>query len=159
MQQTIITDASVFDFVKALLTDKKTYAKYTDKLKDKNFFMCMRMIAKQYPLQVNAVNLNGINKVGILDFFHFRLCKDGQYPPKWLRVSGGSENVTKEEKLIKEIKKDTKVCLMLLEHLGVEYKSLIELIYADFVMVEREYNNLLLSISGKMKKTQKLSHV
>lgn len=154
----IITSATPFEFVKALLTDKKTYAKYTKKVKESNHFMCMRMIAKQYPTQANAVNLNGIDRTAVLDFFHYRLCKDGSYAPQWLRVKGGSDSVSKEEKLLKEIKKNTEHCIMFLDHLGIEMKSLEELIYIDYVLIETEFNNLILAIEGKMKKNQKITH-
>lgn len=152
----IISDLDLFEFVKVLLTDKQRYAKCTDKLKSKHFFMTQRMLAKQFPVQINKGNINGLNYVAILDAYHFRLCKDGALPPKWLYTSGGKDSgKNKNQVLYDNIRKDKTTCLAVLESLGIELKSLEDLIKIDYTFVEKEYNSVLLMFAGKVKKTQK----
>lgn len=152
----VVNEASPFDFVKALLTNKKQYAKFTNKLKEKSFFMAQRFLSKQYPVQINTGNLNGIDRVAILDLYHFKLCNDGGMIPRWLYTKGGDDlNISKEEKLFREIKSNTEICIQLLENFDIELKSLDDLIHRNYVYVEAEFNKLKDAHEGKVKKKRK----
>jgi hypothetical protein len=149
----ITNSIDLFGFVKALLTNKKLYASFTNKVKTDNFFMTQRMLAKGYPIQINAANKNGINQIAILDAYHIKLCADGTNPPSWLYAKAGKDDKskTKEQILYADIIANAYAYELLITEFGIEHKSLYELINEEYTYVLSEFNSIKNAINGKIK--------
>lgn len=154
MQIEITHTIDLFGFINALLCDTKKYATFTNKLKASHFFMTQRMLAKKYPMQINAANLNGINQIAILDMYHNKLCRDGQMPPAWLRTKSGKANtiISKEEQLLNDIKSNLELMSLLLIEFDIEYKSLVQLVNEDYTFVKTEFTKLQQAANGTLPK-------
>ncbi|WNN12286.1 hypothetical protein MA9V2_037 [Chryseobacterium phage MA9V-2] len=149
----VITTVDLFGFVKALLTDKDMYAKFTSQVKAQHFFMTQRMLSKQYPRQMQKANVQGIDPVAILDSYHFRLCNHGHRPPQWLYAKGGKEEVaTKEQMLYNKITEDKAVYEYLLKQWQIEPKSVEQLIELRYDQVTKDYEEAIIAIVGQMKR-------
>ena len=122
METNVITKVDFFDFMRCFFNDDAKYQKLTQNAKKPHFFMWRRMMAIQYPIQMNA--LAGLDDVRIMDVLHKNfLCKEY---PRWLYTSSkGGDKEKQKESLLKKYTRD--ILDVFMEHYSMEWKSVLQL--------------------------------
>ena len=88
----------LFDFIKVLFTDPKEYSSIPNGEKRKQYFMCQRRFAIQFPMQANALQHLKINQSGVIDFWHAFMRKQYKFQPNWLYTKGVKKTQEIKEK-------------------------------------------------------------
>lgn len=89
-------------FLNCFFKDDLGYSKLKNSLKEKYFYLIIFILAKKYPDVINVLQLNTINKVGVLDVWHNKIIKDFKgYTPKW--AYGKIKNFNSNKSLFDEI--------------------------------------------------------
>jgi len=90
----------LFDFIKVLFNNPSEYSEIPPGEKRKQYFMCNRRFAIQFPMQANALQHLKINQAAVVDFWQRFMRKQYKYTPKWLYTKGVKKaQKTKEKKL------------------------------------------------------------
>lgn len=123
METNVITKIDFFDFMRAFFCDDAKYQKLTQNAKKPHFFMWRRMMAIQYPVQMNA--LSSLDDVRIMDVLHKNFLSS-EYP-KWLYTSSKNSDSNKKqsESLLKRYSRDILDAFM--ELYSMEWKSVLDL--------------------------------
>lgn len=100
----------LFDFVKVFF-DREKYKNVSENIKKKHYFMIMRFISIKYPIEANNFNLNGINQISTLDFWHDTLTKKFIGVPQFIYTKSKKKNtksISKEKSvlLLNDLDKD-----------------------------------------------------
>lgn len=158
METNVITKIDFFDFMRAFFCDDAKYQKLTQNAKKPHFFMWRRMMAIQYPVQMNA--LAGLDDVRIMDVLHKNFLTS-EYP-RWLYTSskGGSDKEAKKESLLKKYTRD--VIDLFMEHYSIEWKGVLDLeemfpslLYEELDRLDEDIHPQL--TKGKLSKSEKQS--
>lgn len=149
METNVITKIDFFDFMRAFFTDKVKYAKLTRNAKKPHIFMFRRMMAIQYPVQMNAIS--GVDDVRIMDALHKVFCT-GVYP-KWMYTSGSVDKQTKKKLIHTEYTREVLDTFM--EKREVEYKSVLLLEEFDPKFLKAELDTIQAELNPEMKKQTK----
>lgn len=91
----------LFDFINLIYTNPQEYSKITPGEKRKQFFMCQRRFAIQYPMQANVLQHVKINQSAVIDFWQNFLRKQNKFStwlPKWLYTKGVKKSQDVKEK-------------------------------------------------------------
>jgi len=133
----------LFDFIKILFTDPSQFKSISPGEKRKQYFMTIRRLAINFPLQANALQHIKINQSAVLDFWHIFLRKQYRFIPNWMYVKGIKKSQEIKEKklnvsndLIKEYCKAFKI-----DHKSV--RDALEFYPDEMIKELKEYENIL----------------
>jgi len=90
----------LFEFTKILFEQPGEWQDVTPGEKRKQFFMCNRRFAIQFPMQANALQHLKINQSGVVDFWQQFMRKQYQRTPGWMYTKGVKKAVEAKEKKI-----------------------------------------------------------
>lgn len=91
----------LFPFINLIYTNPQEYSNITPGEKRKQFFMCQRRFAIQYPMQANALQHLKINQNAVVDFWQIFLRRENKFSnwmPKWLYTKGVKKSQEVKEK-------------------------------------------------------------
>lgn len=89
---------SLFDFIKVLFENPKSYKKISNYDKAKFFFMTNRFMSIMYPMQANAFNNIKITQSVVLDYWQKNMTNIYNKVPKWIFVKGSKKQQTEKTK-------------------------------------------------------------
>jgi len=78
----------LFEFTKILFERPGEWQDITPGEKRKQFFMCNRRFAIQFPMQANALQHLKINQAGVVDFWQQFMRKQYNRTPGWMYTKG-----------------------------------------------------------------------
>lgn len=90
----------LFEFTKIIFENPGAYQDITPGEKRKQFFMCNRRFAIQFPMQANALQHLKINQVGVVDFWQQFLRKTYNRTPGWMYTKGVKKAKQEKEQKI-----------------------------------------------------------
>lgn len=96
----------LFDFIDALF-DKNKWKEIKEVDKRSSSFMTLRFLSIKYPEQVESMNIVGISKERILDFWHLYLTQKYTRKPNWIYTKTNPSKTKKEKDIFDKIKKET----------------------------------------------------
>jgi hypothetical protein len=88
----------LFNFIKVIFTNPNEYSSISLGEKRKQFFMCNRRFAIQFPLQANALQHLKINQAAVVDFWQRFLRKQYKHIPGWMYTKGIKKSQEVKEK-------------------------------------------------------------
>lgn len=94
---------SMFEFISCMF-DRRRYANLTEKDKNYHYFMTMRTLSTLFPVEIENYNIQGINQVAVLDYWHFRLSQKYKRQPRELFPTTKKAPTTKSK--VSKIKKE-----------------------------------------------------
>jgi len=106
----------LFEFTKILFEKPGEWQNISGGEKRKQFFMCNRRFAIQFPMQANALQHLKINQSGVVDFWQQFMRRQYSKTPGWMYTKGVKKAVQEKEskinvsgKLINEYAKRMKI--------------------------------------------------
>jgi hypothetical protein len=88
----------LFPFIKIIFTNPEEYKTITPGEKRKQYFMCNRRFAIQYPLQANALQHLKINQEAVVDWWQKFLRQKYKFVPGWMYTKGVKKSQEIKEK-------------------------------------------------------------
>ena len=133
----------LFDFIKTVFTNPTEYSSITPGEKRKQYFMCQRRFAIQFPLQANLLQHLKINQAAVVDFWQIFLRKQYKFVPGWMYTKGVKKSKeTKEKKLTIS----DKIINDYAARMNIDKKSVYEALefYPDKILKElRDYEKMI----------------
>jgi hypothetical protein len=96
---------NLFDIIKIIITDPKSYREISSLDKKKNYFMINRRFSINHPLQGQFLNHIKLNFEEAVDVWHRFMSFKYKYTPNWIYTKGVKKAKEKKEKQI-SISKD-----------------------------------------------------
>lgn len=97
----------LFELIKIMFEDSKSYNKINPGEKKKHFFMINRRMSVKFPLQAQVLQHLKIDEVSVVDFWQYFLRKQYNKTPYWMYTKG-----IKKSKELKEKKTNIKETLI-----------------------------------------------
>jgi len=91
----------LFEFIKVLFEDKKTYEDLSRYDKAKQFFMLNRFMSIQYPGQANMLNHIRIPQAGAVDYWQRNMTNVYMKVPNWIFAKGQKKAAATKKKAAK----------------------------------------------------------
>lgn len=129
--------AEFFDILGYIFTNKSEFDKLSELTLNRNSFMVNRTLSIQYPLQVNAFNVLGINSADVMKFWAEYL--GGKYKVPYFVYTKGSKRATEDKN-----KKQKMPSNVLIKQYCNQYGYSMKDISAAFNLFPDEINNDIL---------------
>lgn len=87
----------LFDFIRVLFEDAKSYSEISTYDKQRNFFMTNRLMSIQYPVQANALNHVRVSQAQAVDYWQRGMTNVYTRVPDWIFAKGQKKAASKQD--------------------------------------------------------------